>query len=105
MWGLSSNNSASQFQGLFDFRVHAANPKELAEKTEWVFPKDKYVEWGQEDKSYCMMAEYGKWQKFQTAIIIGQDIIMHPDLLVELKKDPEGYNKVCSILKQKGSYP
>lgn len=26
----------------------------------WEFPKDRFVEWGPEDESYCRLAGYGK---------------------------------------------
>ena len=92
-----------------------------AKTPKWIFPEDKYVEWGPEDESYCRAAGYGHEEQVPCGYIVDAaaykkmfddlikldytpfqqpEFMVHPTIYEQLKKykGPIGYYDTRRIL-------
>lgn len=60
----------------------------LLTDSRFVFPPDRFVEWGPEDESYCRLAGFGRDEHVPRMVIyqVGDMLIMHPAMLARLQK-------------------
>jgi hypothetical protein len=56
-------------------------------EVEWVFPKDRFVEWRKEDESYCRFAGFGRERRVYTAYQVNDTLVVHPETLEQLRKE------------------
>jgi len=54
-------------------------------KERWEFPYDRYIEYGPEDLWWAVKYGFGKYVPLY--YIVGNEILMHPDVLEILKKE------------------
>ena len=52
----------------------------------WIFPKDRFVEWGPEDESYCRFAGFGHEQITYESFRLGDTLVLHPSVAKELRR-------------------
>lgn len=60
----------------------------------WVFPKDRFVQWGPEDEAYCRFAHYGHEEKIPCSTIyrIENKLVCHPYMWQRLKEEIDKQN-------------
>jgi hypothetical protein len=76
---------------LLGFRIYAS---QFATKQVWVFPADRFVEYGPEDEWWAIKCGFGHWEDKPCAVQIGQDLIMHPSLIEAIRRKQRGILKV-----------
>lgn len=55
----------------------------------WEFPEDKFIEYGPEDLWWAVKYGFGRWvdKPIYKVYQIGSVLIMHPDILYQIKQD------------------
>jgi hypothetical protein len=66
--------------------------RQLPYKDHWIFPKDRFVEWGPEDESYCRFAGFGRIHRVYETFRGVNSLLIHPDTLAQLKKETAARN-------------
>ena len=56
----------------------------LPVETKWIFPKDRFVEWGPEDESFCRAAGFGHAVRIEKVLRIGRQLFVSPEVYAEI---------------------